>query len=57
MYGVAMGGTLSMTLADCFVNKMEKDVVISLSRSSIVDMQMTFITEETKINLTSYLKG
>ena len=26
--GVAMGGTLSVTLSDCFMNKMEKDVVI-----------------------------
>ena len=30
MHGVAMGGSLSMTLADCFMNKMEKDVVIPL---------------------------
>ena len=28
--GVAMGGTLSVTLSDCFVNKIEKDVVIPL---------------------------
>ena len=27
---VAMGGTLSVTLSDCFVNKIEKDVVIPL---------------------------
>ena len=26
--GVAMGDTLSVTLLDCFMNKMEKDVVI-----------------------------
>ena len=25
-----MGGTLPVTLSDCFINKMEKDVVIPL---------------------------
>ena len=28
--GVAMGGTLSVTLSDCFMNKIEKYVVIPL---------------------------
>ena len=32
--GVAMGGTLSVTLSDCFMNKMEKDVVIPLKPKS-----------------------
>ena len=28
--GFAMGGTLSVTQSDCFMNEMEKDVVIPL---------------------------
>ena len=28
--GVSMGGTLSVMLSDCFVNKMERDIVLPL---------------------------
>ena len=53
----AMGSTLSVTLSDCFMNKMEKDSLSPSNRSSIVDMPTTNITEKTKINLMSYYKG
>ena len=55
--GVAMGGTLSVTLSDCFMNKIEKYVVIPLKLNFYCRYVNHSYNRRTKINQMSYLKG
>ena len=55
--GVAMGGTLSVTLSNCFMKKIEKDVVIPLKPNFYSRYVNHTYNRRTKINQMSYLKG
>ena len=55
--GVVMGGTLSVTLSNCFMKKIEKDVVIPLKPNFYSRYVNHTYNRRTKINQMSYLKG